>query len=219
MAPGSLVTGAPSASRSSDLRKVFIGGPDLHFECAHFVIQKSLIVNENSPRKVVKEPLHGHSYRVEIVLWGEVMEDGFVIDFRPVRRETKRLCREWTHHVILPLLSPCLRIQLKAKERQNKSADDNVKLSYWLETTEGDEYMFPQVDCLPLSIKHSSAEELAEAFWAELKRRLSEVLADRKVIAMGVTVFETSGSSATFEAPLHQRSVKRTCSKSIREEV
>eukprot|EP01057_Protomagalhaensia_wolfi_P001085 Protomagalhaensia_wolfi_Nauph_80__1084@NODE_1632_length_1431_cov_594_989224_g1264_i0_p1_GENE_NODE_1632_length_1431_cov_594_989224_g1264_i0NODE_1632_length_1431_cov_594_989224_g1264_i0_p1_ORF_typecomplete_len212_score23_93PTPS/PF01242_19/1_3e19REGB_T4/PF10715_9/0_18_NODE_1632_length_1431_cov_594_989224_g1264_i04721107 len=196
-------------------RSVCIGGDDLHFECAHFIVQRAVGSAGDSPRKLIKEPLHGHSYRVEVQLWGDMMDDGFVMDFRGLRKEAKRLCREWSHHVILPLLSPCLKIQLKTKEKSS----DNLRFSYYIETSDGDEYLFPQADCLPLSIKHSSSEELAEAFWIEYKSRIADELIERKISLMRVTIHERSGCCSIFEWPVNQK-VKRALSKStsIKEE-
>eukprot|EP01054_Gregarina_sp_Poly1_P006213 Gregarina_sp_Poly_1__6212@NODE_3294_length_1206_cov_256_294996_g1809_i4_p1_GENE_NODE_3294_length_1206_cov_256_294996_g1809_i4NODE_3294_length_1206_cov_256_294996_g1809_i4_p1_ORF_typecomplete_len145_score7_04PTPS/PF01242_19/4_4e13_NODE_3294_length_1206_cov_256_294996_g1809_i4493927 len=131
-----------SSTGVSNVRKICVGGDELHFECAHFIVQKSGSFPDSSPRKIIREPLHGHSYHVEVTLWGELLDDGFIIDFRLVRKEAIRLCREWSHHFILPLLSPCLRIQLKTKDK------GDVRLHYVLETSDGDEYQFPQNDCL-----------------------------------------------------------------------
>eukprot|EP01054_Gregarina_sp_Poly1_P006142 Gregarina_sp_Poly_1__6141@NODE_3243_length_1244_cov_224_669499_g1809_i3_p1_GENE_NODE_3243_length_1244_cov_224_669499_g1809_i3NODE_3243_length_1244_cov_224_669499_g1809_i3_p1_ORF_typecomplete_len124_score3_00PTPS/PF01242_19/6_7e10_NODE_3243_length_1244_cov_224_669499_g1809_i3493864 len=82
-----------SSTGVSNVRKICVGGDELHFECAHFIVQKSGSFPDSSPRKIIREPLHGHSYHVEVTLWGELLDDGFIIDFRLVRKEAIRLCR------------------------------------------------------------------------------------------------------------------------------
>lgn len=48
-----------------------------HFDAAHFILD-----DKGSP---CEEP-HGHTYRLRVVIEGEVGEDGMVIDFRDIKK-------------------------------------------------------------------------------------------------------------------------------------
>ncbi|MHA1223209.1 MAG: 6-carboxytetrahydropterin synthase, partial [Candidatus Heimdallarchaeaceae archaeon] len=49
---------------------LFLGRDYLVFSCAHFVIGEK-----------IKEPLHGHNYKVTIHAYGSQAKDNMVIDF------------------------------------------------------------------------------------------------------------------------------------------
>jgi len=46
---------------------------------------------------VLGEGIHGHTYSVELILQGEVQEDGIIIDFREVKRRFRSILDKFDH--------------------------------------------------------------------------------------------------------------------------
>src|ERR687884_1749143 len=58
------------------------------------------------------ETLHGHNYRVGVVLEGAIdPESWYVYDFVTLKRVMRRICDEIDHRVLLPLENPKLEIR------------------------------------------------------------------------------------------------------------
>src|SRR5207249_1961857 len=54
------------------------------------------------------EPLHGHNYRVGVVLEGALDENWYVFDFVTLKRLMKRLVDQLDHRMLLPLDNPLI---------------------------------------------------------------------------------------------------------------
>lgn len=52
------------------------------------------------PRHKTCEPMHGHTYRVEVKVEGEKGEDGMVMDFAELRGIVRRVLKEYDHKVL-----------------------------------------------------------------------------------------------------------------------
>ncbi len=64
----------------------------LVFSAAHFIT-----FNGN-----ICERLHGHNWRVDVVVAGELDENGYVYDFIALRDSTMQLVADLDHRVLLP---------------------------------------------------------------------------------------------------------------------
>jgi len=83
-----------------------IGIEGLRFESIHYT--------PDSPRS----QLHGHTFKVDIVVEGEPDSSGMIIDFRRLRKIVESIIAEWDQAVIMPL---------KDKEHIKISGPFNVK--------------------------------------------------------------------------------------------
>ena len=101
--------------------------------------------------------LHGHSYTLRLVLYGEKAADGMVMDFVDLKRSLKKIVEELDHHILLP----------------SRSKDISIKMGREVEVLAGGKrYVLPKEDVLILDISQTSAEELAEFILGRLVREL-----------------------------------------------
>jgi 6-pyruvoyltetrahydropterin/6-carboxytetrahydropterin synthase len=131
------------------------------------------------------EALHGHNYRVGVVLEGAVDgENHYVYDFVALKKLMKRLCDELDHRVLLPLENEKLQIA---------DDGDTVTVAYQGRAR----YLFPRGDCALLPIPNTTAEMLARYLAGRVRGELSAEGAGG-IMAMEVEVEENFGQSATF---------------------
>ena len=136
------------------------------------------------------EPLHGHNYRVAVVLEGALDEESwYVVDFSELKRITRLLCDEIDHKVLLPLQNPKLDV---------REHDGSVTVAY-----EGKaKYVFPVEDCALLDIPNTTVEMLAQFLAGRVRSALND-LGVRTLTAIELEVEENFGQSATYrESPL-----------------
>lgn len=154
---------------------VFVSKDYMKFHAAHFIAYNGY-----------RERLHGHNYRVGVKLWGQVQENGYVVDFTVIKQSVKVICKELNDHVLLPVNSDCL---------QFSQVDENVKVA----CQDGTYFSFPKGDCCLLPIGHSSAEELAEYIgWRVVKKFGTEfLLKERQITSMEISVSEAEHQCAT----------------------
>ena len=129
------------------------------------------------------ESLHGHNYRVGVVLEGALDEESwYVFDFVALKRIMRRLCDAIDHKVLLPLQNPKLQIGHDG---------DAVTVAY-----EGrPRYVFPAVDCALLPVPNTTVEMLAEYLTGQLRAEL-EAVGARGLTAIELEVEENFGQSA-----------------------
>jgi len=128
------------------------------------------------------ERIHGHNWRVEVELDGQLDENRYVFDFLALRDATRAIVLELDHRMLLPARSPTIRV---APEGPNLVARHGDR--HW---------SFPQDECVVLPVENTTAELIAayiggrllEAFQAE-GRPLPE--------AIRVSVEENFGQWAT----------------------
>ncbi|MBV9690180.1 MAG: 6-carboxytetrahydropterin synthase [Ktedonobacteraceae bacterium] len=130
-------------------RKVKVEGGNLKFSSAHFITYGGKC-----------ERLHGHNYRVQVEIEGELGDDKLVFDFTVLKRLTREICQRLNHHFLLPLHNPHLELT---------SSPDSWEVRF-----RGRYYVFPHVDVVELPIDNSTAERLAEYICNELCRELAE---------------------------------------------
>lgn len=73
-------------------RTTRVGIEGLRFESIHYT--------PDSPKSQL---LHGHTFRVDIVVEGEPDNNGMVIDFRQLRKLAESIIAEWDQAIIVPL--------------------------------------------------------------------------------------------------------------------
>lgn len=94
------------------------------------------------------ERLHGHNYRTEVELEGELDQNYYLFDFIALKRLTKAITDELDHHMLLATKNALIRVE----ERTN-----DIHVSYREKT-----WIFPRGDCVLLPIENTTAELLAK---------------------------------------------------------
>lgn len=130
-----------------------------------------------------RERLHGHNFKVSVVLHASVGADGLCFDYGIYKHKLIALCRAWNEYFLLPGRSALLRIE--------ESADTVVAVF-------GDERIpFLRKDVLVLPVTNVTVEELA----AHLIERLTEdadELAGHRIEAIELEVRSGPGQGATM---------------------
>jgi len=129
---------------------VAIGKELLRFTAAHFIAFRGF-----------REPLHGHTYQVQVTVSGPVGPDGYVVDFLVLKKIAEEECAQLHFRTLLPQQSDCLTIKESAEEVTVRCED-------------GTRFLFPRQDVCLLPIVHTSSEEIARYLLAHLRERLSE---------------------------------------------
>lgn len=106
----------------------------------------------------VCERLHGHNYRVEVQIHGNLDENQYVVDFIALRDALQRITTELDHHVLLPTEHPSIRVA--ANEREVTA------------TFEDRRWIFPRGDCVLLPVANTTAELLARYVGQRLQAAL-----------------------------------------------
>ena len=131
------------------------------------------------------ETLHGHNYRVGVVVEGALQEGSwYVFDFSVLKRIMRKLCDDIDHRVLLPTENPHLQIA----ER-----DDAITVAY----QEQPRYVFPKRDCALLPLPNTTVEMLAELLATQLQAALASEGA-AGITAIEMEVEENFGQSATY---------------------
>jgi 6-pyruvoyltetrahydropterin/6-carboxytetrahydropterin synthase len=102
--------------------------------------------------------LHGHSYTLHLVLYGEKADDGMVMDFVDLKKALKKIVDELDHRVLLPSRSKSVSIKKAGREIEVMAGPKR--------------YVFPNEDVAILDVAQTSAEEMAELIIARLLKHL-----------------------------------------------
>lgn len=156
---------------------VSIGKELLRFTAAHFIAFRGF-----------REPLHGHTYRVEVTVRGPVGADGYVVDFLVLKRIAEEECDKLHFATLLPERSDCLTIRADGE-------------SVEVDCEDGARFRFPRADVRLLPIVHSSSEELAQYLTARLRARLTEA-GDNTVETIEVGIEDVPGQLAVCREPV-----------------
>lgn len=147
------------------------------------------------------ERLHGHNYQVSVECELKNVDSmGMGFEFNELKPLIKSLSSKWDERVLLPKLSPLLKIR---EELVRKTPHYVVDFS----SPTGDRsYRFPKDEVLLLETVNVTSEELARLFAQLLARKWKSkggALADR-IKSLSVTIEETRGQSAAYimDAPL-----------------
>jgi 6-pyruvoyltetrahydropterin/6-carboxytetrahydropterin synthase len=131
------------------------------------------------------ETLHGHNYRVGVVVEG-ALQDGswYVFDFSVLKRIMRKLCDDIDHKVLLPTENPHLQIAERG---------DAITVAY----QEQPRYVFPKRDCALLPLPNTTVEMLAELLTTQLQAAMASEGA-AGITAIEMEVEENFGQSATY---------------------
>jgi 6-pyruvoyltetrahydropterin/6-carboxytetrahydropterin synthase len=135
------------------------------------------------------ETLHGHNYRVSVVVEGALdPESWYVFDFGVLKRIMRKLCDDIDHKVLLATTNP--RLQIAEQGESVTVAYDNQP-----------RYLFPKRDCALLPIPNTTVEMLAK-YLTELLQAELEKQGAKGVSAIEMEVEENFGQSATYRLRL-----------------
>ncbi|MFN2399791.1 MAG: 6-pyruvoyl tetrahydropterin synthase family protein [Gemmatimonadaceae bacterium] len=135
------------------------------------------------------EPLHGHNYRVGVVVEGALDDESwYVVDFSVLKSLMRRLCDELDHKVLLPRTNP--RLQVARQGESVTVALDGVA-----------RYVFPADECLLLDIPNTTVEMLARYLTGRVRIEMAQA-GTNKLSAIELEVEENFGQSATYREEL-----------------
>ncbi len=164
---------------SSERYRVRIAKDHLVFCCAHFI----------SFDGDKCEGLHGHNFRAEVEIAGQLDPNHYLFDFVALTRMAKAITDELGHHLLLPQSNPVIKVEENAQQ---------VQVSY-----RDRRWILPREDCIVLPIENTTTELLAQYIARRLLGSLkSEFLYVPE--AMRVEVEENIGQSATYEWTANQ---------------
>jgi dihydroneopterin triphosphate aldolase (PTPS-III) / 6-pyruvoyltetrahydropterin synthase len=152
---------------------IHVARENLQFSSAHFIAYPGF-----------REPLHGHNYQIGVRVEGRLSDTGYVLDFGLIKHLAKEIANRLDERTIIPALSDCLKI---------KKSGVQLLVQY-----ENDSFAFPLADVALLPIKHSSAEELAQFVWNELRSALDVCNALAGILSIEISVAEGPGQAAIF---------------------
>jgi dihydroneopterin triphosphate aldolase (PTPS-III) / 6-pyruvoyltetrahydropterin synthase len=149
------------------------------FSSAHFIAYPGF-----------REPLHGHNYQIGVRVEGRLGDTGYVLDFGLIKRLTKEIADRLDERTIIPALSDCLKID---------QTGGQLLVQY-----ENDHFAFPLADVALLPISHSSAEELAQFVWDELRAALEVHNALAGIVSLQISVAESPGQAAILRQAIEK---------------
>lgn len=164
-------------AKSHTLRKVRIEGGYLNFSAAHFVTYEGQC-----------ERLHGHNYRVQVEIEGELNQDKLVFDFTTLKRVTREICQQLDHRFLLPMYNPHFELI--------------ASLDSWEMRYQERRYVFPRSDVVELPIDNSTAERLAEHICNELYTVLKQRYDIAHLASITIGVEEAPMQVAFYQLPI-----------------
>ena len=132
----------------------------------------------------VCERLHGHNYRVEVHVFGDLDENQYVVDFIALRDSLQQIVTGLDHYMLLPTHHPSIRVV---------AGETEVEVTF-----EDRRWVFPRGDCVLLPVANTTAELLAR----HIGRRLLDDLEQRTGTRVGrlrVAVDENGGQWGVCE--------------------
>ena len=126
------------------MHSIRVSSQKMSFSAAHFVLGNEYCEN-----------LHGHNYIMDLIIEGELDENGMVMDFKNIKKQAIRICKILDHKVLLPGESQRIEV---------KQINDSIQV-----LVSGKRYVFPPEDCVILPFEATTAELLAEYIAKQLK--------------------------------------------------
>lgn len=123
----------------------------LVFSAAHFITFNGSIC----------ERLHGHNWRVEAEVLGDLDENSYVFDFIALRDGLQAIAAELDHRVLLPDRHPLIHVTIDQSQREVVARFADRR------------WVFPQDDCRILPVANTTAELIARWIAESLRSRLA----------------------------------------------
>lgn len=152
---------------------VRIGKDHLVFCCGHFI----------SYEGDQCESLHGHNFRAEVEIDGQLDPNQYLFDFVALTRLAKAITDELGHHVLLPTGNPLIKVEERA---------EHVHVRY-----RNRQWVFPREDCILLPIENTTTELLARYVAQRLLTSLKSEF-NYTPAALRVEIEENIGQSARY---------------------
>lgn len=146
----------------------------------HFCASHALVLVDHV------EGLHGHNYRVEVEVKGQLAPEGILIDFIFLEGLLQQLVMDWDHYVLFPADNP--RVQIQTTEM-----DSNLQIRY-----DDRIYSIPKAEVKILPCTNVTAETLAQLMGEKLAERLQNHPSWEQVQAITVHVWETQYYKASY---------------------
>ncbi len=145
-------------------------------------IKVSITKNFSSAHFLIGHPkcgrIHGHNWKVKVIVEGELNEHGWVIDFTVLKHITDELLDKLDHKIMVP--------DSINYEHSNKNLNFTVNSK---------RYSFPEEDCIILPVKNVTCENLAQFLYKELKENLKNF---KNIHSLEVEVYEKDEQGAGF---------------------
>ncbi|MCH2201554.1 MAG: 6-pyruvoyl tetrahydropterin synthase family protein [Fuerstiella sp.] len=122
----------------------------LVFSAAHFITYNGNIC----------ERLHGHNWRVDVAVAGQLDENHYVYDFIALRDATQELVSQLDHRVLLPDRHPQILIESHANHGEVTARFESRR------------WVFPVDDCCILPVANTTAELIADWFAENLFKNI-----------------------------------------------
>ncbi|MCP4510313.1 MAG: 6-pyruvoyl tetrahydropterin synthase family protein, partial [Fuerstiella sp.] len=151
----------------------------LVFSAAHFIT-----FNGN-----ICERLHGHNWRVDVGISGQLDENGYVFDFIALRDACQKLVSDLDHKVLLPDRHEQISVEGHSDGREIIARFGDRR------------WIFPVADCAILPVRNTTAELIARWIGSRLREDLG---LDSKagLTDLRLSVEENFGQWATVRMPL-----------------
>ncbi|MEM3030265.1 MAG: 6-carboxytetrahydropterin synthase [Candidatus Micrarchaeia archaeon] len=143
--------------------RVVVSG--VYFSAAHFVMTAG-----------EREAIHGHNYEIEAEVEGKMGREGYVVDFRELRRLLREAAAPLDHKFLLPEKSRSVKARRKSGEVEVAAC--------------GKRFVFPEGDVAFLPLSAITAEQLARFFYGRIKGKVGG--------ALSIRVFESPHASAVY---------------------
>lgn len=158
----------------SEIFEARVTKDSLVFSAAHFIT-----FNGN-----ICERLHGHNWRLDVSVAGQLDENGYVFDFIAMRDACLKIVAELDHTVLLPKSHRSISVEASADGREVTARFEDRR------------WVFPVEDCCILPIANTTAELLARWIGHRLVGELS-LQAATNIDELRVGVEENFGQWAT----------------------
>ena len=135
------------------------------------------------------ETIHGHNYRVEVLLEGENGPDFFLYNFSDLKPLVRQECEELNHKMLLAGNNSLIDLEIQNNEIQARFKDRR--------------YVFPANEVVLLPVENTTAEQLARYLSGRIRERLLALnlpeTAGLRQIEVGVE--EKPGQAAYYFEP------------------
>jgi 6-pyruvoyl-tetrahydropterin synthase len=152
-----------------------VGGRGWDFNAAHTGLHQGVF-----------EPLHGHTYQVELAAWGQPDEAGMVADYRLLKQQLREVLAPLKRRTLIATEVPGVTVE---------EADENLRVDGG-----GACFTLPKAWVVLLPTAGTSTEALACYLVAELARRISPTCPG--IERLELTLAESAECAATAPAVL-----------------